>query len=94
MGQQVTDNSNGFFTIQGQAPPPTGSGAVTVTFPNGGTFRGGQTLTVQWTGPDTAAFYAVRLSLDGGTFNNVSPDLPGSARSFTFVPPAGTKVIK
>jgi hypothetical protein len=86
-GQQVTDTSNGPFTISGPSAPPPGTGTVTVTSPNGVSFRSGQSLLVQWTGPDSASLYVVRLSIDGGPFNNVSPDLPGSTRSFSFVLP-------
>ena len=90
-GLQAIDPSDGPFTIQGQAPPPppppTGATTVTVDFPNGGTFHGGQTITVQWSSTGPASFFTVRLSIDGGPFNNVSPDLPGSAGRFTLTLP-------
>src|SRR5205085_7150812 len=73
------------------APPPT-QAMVQVTAPAGGTFQEGQQLTVQWqtTGPVSA--HTVRLSYDGGDFQNLTQsDLSGSARSFAFALPKPPK---
>ncbi|HEV7669725.1 MAG TPA: IPT/TIG domain-containing protein [Thermoanaerobaculia bacterium] len=69
--------------------------SVNVTFPRGGeSFQAGQQITVEWTTTDSPTTQIVRISLDGGvSFTGVSPDLAGSARSFTFNLPSPAATV-
>ena len=80
--QQSSVLPGGFQYVEPQAT------TVQVIAPVGGAFQAGQQLTVQWQTTGPVSSHAVRLSFDGGPFNNVTTDdLPGSARSFTFTLP-------
>lgn len=75
----------------GDPAPQFQLASVTVLAPAGGiSVAAGQALAVQWETIGDVDAHAVLLSTDGGTsFGNVTgADLPGSARSFTFVLPA------
>jgi hypothetical protein len=72
-------------TPQEDALPPLAlSTTVTVLFPNGGTFRKGEQLTVQWITQGPVGAHAILLSQDNGqTYAPVTTmDLGRTARSF------------
>lgn len=58
---------------------------VVVSFPTGGTFLGGSTLTVQWSTSGPVASHTVLLSLNGGAFSPVpnGAGLPAAQRQLT-----------
>jgi hypothetical protein len=81
--QQFAVAQNAFTYL---APQPT---TVQVVAPSGGTFQPGQSVTVQWQTNGPVSAHAVRLSINGGNFNDITQaDLPGTARSYTFALPA------
>src|SRR5205823_2734874 len=68
-GQSGT--SPGQFQYNAPPPPPTQT-MVQVTAPAGGTFQEGQQVTVQWQTTGPVSSHAVRLSYDGGDFQNMT----------------------
>jgi len=93
-GSQIAKGDSPPFTIVAPLPQPT---TVTVTAPTGGTVQAGQQLLVTWTTTGPVSFHAVRLSVNGGPFDNVTTaDLSGDARSFSFPVPStpGTAVLR
>ncbi|HEX2093274.1 MAG TPA: IPT/TIG domain-containing protein [Longimicrobiaceae bacterium] len=92
-GNRGTDDSNADFAIVQETT------TVVVTAPAGGSvIPAGRPLTVRWQTTGPVSFHAVRLSVNGGPFENLTPaDLGGSAREFTFTPTAaqaGTVVVR
>ncbi|HYG80788.1 MAG TPA: IPT/TIG domain-containing protein, partial [Pyrinomonadaceae bacterium] len=67
---------------------------VQVTAPAGGTLQAGQQVAVQWQTNGPVSSHSVRLSYDGGEFQNVTQaDLSGGARNFSFPLPAPPKQL-
>ncbi|HEY0377028.1 MAG TPA: hypothetical protein VGC87_08730 [Pyrinomonadaceae bacterium] len=83
---RLTDDSDASFTIE-RTPPPVQL-IVKVISPNGGeTFQPGQQVNIQWQSAG-AVSHAVRLSIGGGAFIDISPQLPGTAQNFLWTVPS------
>jgi FG-GAP repeat protein len=96
-GATRIDAGKAYFILASVAPPPNRPPLVTVTAPNGGdTLIVGRSFNILWTASDpdgngTLGGFDVLLSTDGGTNFNflIATNLPGTARSFSWIVPNG-----
>jgi hypothetical protein len=80
--------------LLGLDPGDDGSPIVALKHPRDRvTFRGGERVHVEWRSSGAVAGHRVQLSLDDGkTYEDVSPELPGGARSYDLqLPNQGTE---